>query len=348
MKPEVSELSQPQRERLSYLELRAFFTGELRRTDIEARFGVKPAAVSRDLATYRELAPENLEYDQGAKCYRPAEGFAPVFPFSADRVLSWLLQGFGDGLDLRLKKAAPCEGPGSLVRPDLGILASVTRALCAKRPLRISYLSLSSGSGSRVIVPVALADNGLRWHVRAYDRSRQRFSDFVLTRITKAKVLDEASDESEQLSADEQWARIVDFELVPHPDIAWPKAVEADYGMENGVLKLRARAALAGYVDGDNEVSGQTLLIGAIRHSRLLADFLRDVYGRFGITGVVLDTLVFSVRPNEFGGNEPGFETECLHRTTPTVGRTARFHRHDRAGWQGAQPLQKLAAFQYR
>lgn len=33
-------------------------------------------------------------------------------------------------------------------------------------------------------------------------------------------------------------------------------------------------------VDWDNEVSGQTLLIGAIRHSRLLADFLRDVYGQ--------------------------------------------------------------------
>jgi predicted DNA-binding transcriptional regulator YafY len=244
----VSDLSQPQRERLAYLELRAYFTGELRRTDIEARFGVKPAAVSRDLATYRELAPDNLEYDQGSKCYRPSAGFTPVFPFSPDRVLSWLLQGFGDGLDLRLKKAAPCEGPGTLVRPDLDILASVTRALCAKRPLKITYLSLSSGTGSRVIVPVALADNGLRWHVRAYDRTRQRFSDFVLTRITKAKVLDEEAAEHEQLAADEQWARIVDLELVPHPDIEWPKAVEADYGMKDGVLKVRARAALAGYV----------------------------------------------------------------------------------------------------
>lgn len=248
MKADVNELSQPQRERLAYLELRAYFTGELRRTDIEARFGVKPAAVSRDLATYRELAPENLGYDQGAKCYRPTPVFVPIFPFSPDRVLSWLLQGFGDGLDLHLKRAAPCEGPGVLVRPDLNILASVTRALCANRPLKISYLSLSSGASSRVIVPVALADNGLRWHVRAYDRVRQRFSDFVLTRIAKAKMLDEQSVEGEQLMADEQWARIVDLELVPHPDIAWPKAVEADYGMENGVLKLRARAALAGYV----------------------------------------------------------------------------------------------------
>jgi hypothetical protein len=36
---------------------------------------------------------------------------------------------------------------------------------------------------------------------------------------------------------------------------------------------------------------------------------------RFGITRIVLDSLVFSVWSNEFGGNEPGFETECLHRT---------------------------------
>ena len=50
------------------------------------------------------------------------------------------------------------------------------------------------------------------------------------------------------LPADEQWARIVDMELVPHPGIAWPKAVEADYGMQDGVLKTKARAALAGYV----------------------------------------------------------------------------------------------------
>lgn len=68
----------------------------------------------------------------------------------------------------------------------------------------------------------------------------------------------------------------------------------------------------------------------------------------FRITGIVLDPLVFSVRSNELGGNEPRFETKYLHRAAPTVGRTARFHRHDRARWQRAQPLHKLATFQQR
>jgi hypothetical protein len=244
----VADLSQAQRERIAYLELKAYFAGELRRADIEERFGVKPAAATRDLAAYRQLAPANLSYDVLARCYRPTNVFKPAFEFSPDRVMTWLLHGFGDGLDLKLRKATPCEGPGNLVRPDLDILATVTRAMSAKSALEVTYLSLSSGAATRELVPVALADNGLRWHVRAFDRSNGRFGDFVLSRIAKAKELDGPVGEQELLLADEQWARIVDMEVVPHPGVGCAEAIEADYAMEDGVLRLRARAALAGYV----------------------------------------------------------------------------------------------------
>lgn len=242
------DVSQNQRERLAFLELRAFFTGELRRGDIEARFGIKPAAASRDLSLYREMAPSNLEYDQASRCYRPSPSFKPVHDFHSERVLAWLLQGFADGLDLGLKQAAPCEGPGQWVKPDMEVLGAITRAMCAKRALRVSYLSLSSGPKRREIVPIALADNGLRWHVRSFDRERQRFSDFVLTRITKAEALESDVTEAESLAADEQWVRMVEMEIVPHPGVKQPKAVEADYVMEDGVMRVKARAALAGYV----------------------------------------------------------------------------------------------------
>lgn len=247
-KPSIASFSQVQRERLAFLEMRAYFTGELRRPDIEARFGIKPAASSRDLSAYRVLAPCNLDYDVASRCYRPTKTFKPVFEFSTERVLTWLLQGFGDGLDLRLRRVAPCEGPGNLVHPDLAILAKVTRSMCAKRALKVVYVSLTKGASTREIVPVALADNGLRWHVRAFDRANRRFSDFVLTRIIKAGELDSSVAEDELVGADEQWIRIVDLELVPHPAVAWPKAIEADYGMHHGTLRIKARAALAGYV----------------------------------------------------------------------------------------------------
>lgn len=248
MSGEQFDVSQTKRERLAFLELRAFFTGELHRGDIESRFGVKPAAASRDLSSYKEIAPDNLDYDAASRCYRPSPTFKPVFEFATDRVLAWLLHGFGDGLDLKLRQIAPCEGPGQLVQPDLEVLGVITRALFAKKALRINYLSLSSGSKQREIVPVSLADNGLRWHLRAYDRDRKRFSDFVLTRIGKATEIVEPVAQHEMLLADEQWSRILNMEIVPHPSIAWPKAVEADYGMQEGVLKIKTRAALAGYV----------------------------------------------------------------------------------------------------
>jgi predicted DNA-binding transcriptional regulator YafY len=122
----------------------------------------------------------------------------------------------------------------------LSTLAAVT--LCAKRALHINYLSLQSGPTRREIVPVALADDGLRWHVRAFDRSKERFGDFVLTRITKFRELTAKVGDCELLVADEQWARILELELVPHPGITWSKAIEADYGMQDGVVRVKVRA----------------------------------------------------------------------------------------------------------
>ena len=109
-------------------------------------------------------------------------------------------------------------------------------------------MSLSSGRTSRQIVPHALVDNGQRWHVRAYDRANARFSDFVITRISKAMVLDgdETSDD-ERAVADEQWNRMVELTLVPHPQLTHKGPVEADYDMRNGTLSVTCRAAVADY-----------------------------------------------------------------------------------------------------
>ncbi len=244
----LDEYSQGQRERLLYLEMRLWFSGEVGRRDLEMRFGIKPAAASRDLAAYRVLAPKNTEYDTSARRYRVTRAFRPVFEYSTDRVLAWLTQGFGDGLDVKIRPVIPSERPVSSVKPDLTILATIAQETASKRPLRIRYLSISSGVKTRDIVPIALADSGFRWHVRAFDRLNSRFSDFVLRRIQSAELLDSASSEHEQLEADEQWARIVDLELVPHPGAEWPEGIEADFGMRDGCLKMRTRAALAGYL----------------------------------------------------------------------------------------------------
>ena len=245
---QIVELTQSQRDRLAFIDLRVRFTGEIRRQDLSTRFGIQAAAATRDIAQYKDIAPRNLNYDPRGKVYARGEWFRPVFDFPVERVLTWLGQGFGDGEPLRFKPLVPCEDAAPLNRPDLETLSVLTRAIHRKGVVEIAYRSLSSGLNTREIVPFALADNGLRWHVRAFDRANARFGDFVLTRIAKAKELDGPAAEGELLLADEQWARIVDLEVVPHPGIRWAKAIEADYAMHDGVLRLRTRAALAGYL----------------------------------------------------------------------------------------------------
>ena len=128
------------------------------------------------------------------------------------------------------------------------VLAPICRAIHARRPVAIRYHSMSSGESERVIVPFALVDTGLRWHVRAFDRKSGEFRDFVVTRIEEPSLLDEEPKPHERPENDIQWTRIVELELVPHPRLARPEIIRMDYGMKEGSLKLRVRAAVAGYM----------------------------------------------------------------------------------------------------
>ncbi len=244
----LADLTQPQRDRLAFVELRVRFIGEIRRQDLVSRFGIQSAAATRDLALYKDLAPGNIDYDPKGKAYVLGLDFRPVFDFSPERTLSWLTQSFGDGEPMRLKAWVASESPSRLTLPDLDVLASVTRAIHQECPLRVQYYSISSGCTEREVVPFALIDNGLRWHGRAFDRKSQEFRDFVITRIKSPVVLKGQPVASHETNdQDIQWTRIVELELVPHPDQPRPEITEMDYGMRDGVLRMKLRAAVAGY-----------------------------------------------------------------------------------------------------
>jgi predicted DNA-binding transcriptional regulator YafY len=143
----------------------------------------------------------------------------------------------------------PTEASTQLNLPSSDILACITRAIHNKQAIRINYLSLSSGLSQREIVPHTLVDNGLRWHVRGFDRQRQKFSDFVINRIDKPSLLTgNIIADIESKAADLQWHRIIELKLVPHPTLQHPETVEYEYGMANGLLSIQVRAAVAGDV----------------------------------------------------------------------------------------------------
>jgi len=247
--PQFSDVSQAQRERLSHIDFRLRFLGTIGRNDLVKRFGIKEAAATRDIALYRELAPQNLIFDTRSKRYRQTEAFSPLFDYPVQQALTALAHGFGDDFVMPHKPHIPCEVPAQLNRPHMEIITVLSRAIHQKKVVEMDYRSLSSGLTTRQIFPFALVDNGLRWHIRGFDRMRSRFSDFVINRISNPRTVEDSPIEEHELKDNDiQWNRIVALEIVPHPKLKHPETIEQEYDMVDGRLRINVRAAVAGYV----------------------------------------------------------------------------------------------------
>lgn len=245
----IESLSQTQRERLAYIDFRLYFLGDARRQDLIQRFGVAPAVATRDFAQYKEIFPNNIGFEGKTKSYITGDAFSPAFNHVPERVLTALSQGFGDGVNPVGGPMLTCELPLVLNRPSMAILAPVSRAIHQRRAINMGYNSYTSGGSTREVVPFALVNDGLRWHVRTFDRKSQEFRDFVLTRMKAASVIGDSRVQDHELaSADIQWNRIVELDLVPHPNLTSPEIAAGDFGMKDGVLHIKVRAAVAGYV----------------------------------------------------------------------------------------------------
>lgn len=249
-RPKLEELSRPQRERLAHIDFSLYFLGELRRLELAEKFETGPSGATRDIALYRELAPSNCELDQAQKAYRPLPTFKPLFQHSPRRVLTALSQGFGEGLGDELAPLVRCDIPGHLSMPhDAEVIASISRAIHRGLAVKLHYTSVESGRTEKTLVPIALVDNGVRWHARAFDRDKQEFRDYVLTRIENPVVLEDSpAKKDETVEQDAQWSRVIHLRLVPHPDHPRPELVEMDYRMVEGVFNVKVRAANAGYM----------------------------------------------------------------------------------------------------
>lgn len=245
----LNSLSGHQHERLAHIELVARFWGEVSRSSLIERFNTSEAVATRDFSKYRELAPSNLIYDPSVKKYLWDEKQAnPLFSFSPYKVMSTLSEGFGDAL--QKSHSQPFAVSLHLKEPDIDIVSVITRAINRQLGVKIKYHSKSSPEGSpREIVPHAIVDTGLRWHIRAWDRKRSEFRDFVINRISDALILLSKPDESELQVFDSSWVEEVVMRLVPHPS---KKEIHAllvkEYSMKNNVLEVKCKKALAAYL----------------------------------------------------------------------------------------------------
>ncbi len=245
---ELKDLTHGQRSRLAFIDFSLEYFGEVNRADLISRFETGLAASTRDLASYKQLAPNNAFLDHKARRYLRRDQFRPLFAHNPEAILTGLSQGFGDGLSFPMEPSESCFDAVRLIHPKAEYIAAIMRAIHHRVALQCRYVSISSGESQREIVPHSLVNNGHRWHVRAYDRDSASFRDFVVTRFTDLAILDQPINTLEARQYDKQWNHIVELSLIAHPALDFPQAIELDYAMQEGQLKLEVRAALAGYL----------------------------------------------------------------------------------------------------
>jgi len=250
-----NEIKWATRQRLQFIEVSAYYTGIISRSTLASAFGISDPAATKDLKLYNELAPDNLSYNPALFGFVPTNNFKPLFanmdtdtvlPMIASNLLSADNPSDDDQLYGITIESLPL--PGRM--PDKEVLSQIIRAIKGHKKLTMTYHSLSNRDNQelRIIEPHAIINNGLRWHLRAYNHDTYDFRDFVLSRIANANMLDDNAESSAEY--DDDWMEIITIQLQPHPGLNDKQrlTLKFDYNMENDMIELHVRRALVAYV----------------------------------------------------------------------------------------------------
>jgi WYL domain len=251
----LNEIKWATRQRLQYIELRAFYTGVVTRSDVARAFAISDAAATKDLKFYSDIAPENLIYKHTVFGFVPGPQFKEIFadlsPATVLPLLEANLTVVGGPNPDESVFGIPVQSmvlPNRL--PDKSVLAQICRAIHNKKKLIVSYHSLSNkdSKNKRIIEPHSLVNTGFRWHVRAYNEDTFDFRDFVLSRFVNAECKNEDAESSAQY--DDDWSEIISVQLTPHPKLDADKqnSLLVDYGSNDNVITIKVRRALIGYL----------------------------------------------------------------------------------------------------
>jgi len=240
--------------RLEFVEFRLFWEDGVNRSDIVEEFGVSVPQASKDLALYREQAPDNIRYDRSLKRYFASDTFRPKFieldaaaylerltPSTAARGID--VDGLGDG-PLRADRLPI---PQRRIKPDVlrGLLASARGG----HSIEILYQSMNAKRSEplwRRITPHAFGSDGLRWHVRAYCHIDEKFKDFILSRSLDSRAPGPAGGVA---SEDRFWNTRFSVQLTPNPRLtkSQKEIVAQDFAMDHGKVAVPVRRAMLYY-----------------------------------------------------------------------------------------------------
>lgn len=218
------------RKKLKFIESILYFYGFIKREDIINKFKGSSASITNILSQYIKVAPQNLNYNIHLKRYEISDCFKPIFDIRM--------------LFDRIPVSTIPSLYGPITNTEIEKIAIISRAVQNTQSLEITYASLSNNEVfKRQIVPVAFANTHLRWHLRAYDRKRKHFADFVFRRILKVKpIKKDIIQEHEHPTKDKQWYSFIDLKIKKHPH-----NIKNSHIIHSKIHNIKIRAALAGY-----------------------------------------------------------------------------------------------------
>ena len=252
--PDISALPWDSQARYRLVEVLALWEGHVVASQIGEAFGIGRQQSQKVLRRYRELAPENLIYDESRKGFLPSTLFEPRF--TQGRVEEYLhLIGSGQvpespfaGLGLHLATTESLPLPSRKVSPL--VVREIVKAARAKQRLEVTYASFTSPSGEeRIIVPHTLVFAAGRWHVRAYCEKHRSFRDFVLSRFRGVPEPLGNMLEKHGIAEDTAWHTWVEVCLIPDRRLSLQEQalIAADYEMKDFELTLSCRGPLVLY-----------------------------------------------------------------------------------------------------
>ena len=276
-----------QERRLEFIEFRLLWEGRINRAELVDFFGISIQQASLDLARYMELAPGNLAYDRSEKVYKAKRDLNLVFTRADSQTfldqLSRLTAGTLTNPLSFIGSIPPYDVvlyPTRSIQPR--ILMRVIWAIRDGEDINISYQSMRRPVATqRWISPHAIAFDGSRWHVRAWCYENKDFRDFVFARIQQVHDTRKATIDPR---LDVGWHSFVTVMLRARSGLTAGQrlAVEAEFGMQDGVLRISMREALVYYfvrhlrLDGGTDSAIGTQLIEWINEDDL-AHLVRDV-----------------------------------------------------------------------
>jgi len=238
--------------RYRYIEIIALWEGRLTTNHLCNTFGIKRQQASRDINQYKQMVPDNLDYDAHLKGYIPSATFTPHFTTgTVDEYLNLLdshsfLEGFVERIALSQSHTCVIRPPQRRAEPR--IVRQVVEACRTGQRLELTYASMTSPEGEeRIIAPHSLVSSGYRWHLRAYCEKNRDYRDFLLGRILECGEI--LGPRLEDPANDTLWQREVELRLIPNPGLTPEQQalIRHERCFNDEVLRVRTRAATAIY-----------------------------------------------------------------------------------------------------